>query len=164
MYVLHTNWLYYMLYSVSVSTNCTARLLLTLSVQVVLWPILSLWSKSGQFIVLEEPDDLLEHFDEDQLFLLRYAPLSYAVPGTHPCTVMTQRSKRRQALKNRAQLRWSKKEGMLRVKCNTNFLVNSWLLKVTWDTQPNSILPSIAHDQSTKENKSSVLLDDAALR
>eukprot|EP00981_Chlorochromonas_danica_P015179 scaffold10764_cov159-Ochromonas_danica.AAC.33 len=51
-YILHTNWLYYLAYSV------------------LLWPVLSFWSKTDRLVVVEEPSELLQHFDEDKLFLL----------------------------------------------------------------------------------------------
>eukprot|EP01031_Cornospumella_fuschlensis_P033008 gene33008-39926_t len=54
LYVLHCDWSFRLLYNAFI------------------WPLLALLAKDQHFVVLQEPHELLAHFDSDQLLLLAY--------------------------------------------------------------------------------------------
>ena len=53
-YILHTNMMYWLLYTV------------------LLMPLLAIMGVGSKFVVVEETSELLQYFDEDQLFLLEH--------------------------------------------------------------------------------------------
>lgn len=65
-YVVHVNMMFWLLYTV------------------LLFPIMYMWSSSDRMIILNEAEELLQYFDEDQLQLLKFDGPATTTPPTAP--------------------------------------------------------------------------------